>query len=160
MLLIITDIKTLDDWYSIYGQEARKTLQQYKGLSILAHYGGSLGNGIMDIENLLIHIALQAIYPEHKWDESKFWKSRHYWTDMKNQKEFFLQLSKTLNITTTEGWYKITSTTLQQHGATGLLEKYEGSICKALTAIFPQYQKRFLHKSSSLSRFEQQSFIK
>ncbi len=51
-------------------------------------------------------------------------------------------LAKKLNIVDMSGWQKITSKTLHRHGLGGLLgSKYNGSVIKMLTSIYPEYQE-------------------
>ncbi len=46
-----------------------------------------------------------------------------------------------LEITSVDEWHKISTKLLQQHGGTGLLNKYGGSFIKLLTTLYPEYKK-------------------
>ncbi len=50
------------------------------------------------------------------------------------------ELAKKLQIKDQEGWYHVTESTLREHGAKSLLEKYNHSPSKLLATVFPQYQ--------------------
>ncbi len=58
---------------------------------------------------------------------------------MITQRLFMDELVKKLNIENGEGWLKITSKTIKQHGGLYLLHKYDGSPKKLLSAIYPEY---------------------
>ncbi len=64
-------------------------------------------------------------------------------------------LAKKLNITDPEAWYSISSRTFIQHGGSGLLQKYDGSLRLLFTTVYPEYQKRSVdlkHKQEDLCR--------
>ncbi len=64
-----------------------------------------------------------------------------YWDDMSNQRNFMDELAEKLGITNVDGWYKITATTVQQHGGASLLKQYyDNSLSKCLTSVYPEYQ--------------------
>ncbi len=41
---------------------------------------------------------MQAIYPDHNWNENKFRKPQRYWNDTKNHRAFFDDLASELGI--------------------------------------------------------------
>ncbi len=47
-----------------------------------------------------------------------------------------------LGITSIEGWYQITFTTMLEQGAAGLTKRYNNSVSKLLTTIYPEYKQR------------------
>ncbi len=50
------------------------------------------------------------------------------------------ELGKKLNITNQDGWYKLRAKELIAFGGRGLLNlKYNGSIHKLLTVVYPEY---------------------
>ncbi len=48
-------------------------------------------------------------------------------------------LTKKLNITSKEEWYRLSSSFVKSHGGYSLLKKYNGSASKLITTVFPQY---------------------
>ncbi len=133
-----------EGWYTI----TRQSLQQHGAYGLLQKYNGSLIK------------LLKAIYPQYKWDITKFNQlPRGYWNDIDNQRAFMAQLAKTLNITHTKDWFRLTATTLMQHGGSRLLQKY-GSLSKLLVNVCPDYRQLCrdfvmnLVQNSGLSRVE------
>lgn len=61
------------------------------------------------------------------------------WNNTHNQRTFLDKLAKKLNITSYEGWYQVSVKTLQQHGVSGILSKYNSSPKKLFPAIYPEY---------------------
>jgi hypothetical protein len=62
-----------------------------------------------------------------------------FWESTSNQRSFMNQLATKLNITSLDGWYNITGKYITNNGGGGLLKRYEGSISKLLSAIYPEY---------------------
>ncbi len=56
---------------------------------------------------------------------------------MTNQRDFLDRIGKELNVN--DGWYTITAKTLRDHGAAGLLKKYNDSPSKLLQTVYPEY---------------------
>jgi hypothetical protein len=75
-------IQHLDDWYEVKTEAVVKN----GGMMLLAHYHGSLRG------------ALQTIYPDHPWDNTKFRSKRpsHFWRNPLNQRAFVEDLAKQL----------------------------------------------------------------
>ncbi len=61
------------------------------------------------------------------------------WHDITYQRNFMEQLAKKLQITKPEDWYKLTKTILRDHGGSSLSLKYNGSIMKLLSSVYPEY---------------------
>jgi hypothetical protein len=105
------NIETQDDWKRV----------PVNGIlaSILKSYRGSLTS------------ALEVLYPELKW---KTWEVERlpvsYWDNMDNQRAFFRQLSKELNIERPEDWYQVRLVDVHNRKGAGLLAKYNGSLIK------------------------------
>ncbi len=62
-----------------------------------------------------------------------------FWKVPSNQRNFMNTVAKTLNITSSEGWYAITYHKLLDHGAHTLLKRYNNSPSKLLAAVYPEY---------------------
>src|SRR5690348_1028461 len=95
------NVKKPEDWYNI----SMKDLKVKK--LVQSHYGGSLKKGIYLQAYFLQWIALMTIYPEHKFDASKFVASPGYWSSIEHQREFFNSVAHKLNITKPENWYTV-----------------------------------------------------
>jgi len=120
------NIKTIGDWYSCYRTgKISKSLRSISGYGMLQQYKGSISK------------ALVKVYPELNWDPSKFLKSRNYWLDLNNHQAFLEKLAKKLNITNLTDWYKATTNDVLANGGAPLLNYYQGSLTKALAAIYP-----------------------
>ncbi len=93
---------------------------------------------------------LATVYPEYpstyslihrsmyQWS-TKANKPQGYWADVTVQRTFMEDLAKKLNIGDKEGWQTITGYTMYQHGAAGLLARYNNSMPKLLAAMYPEY---------------------
>ncbi len=80
----------------------------------------------------LIPAALQSVYPHHKWDPSKFIGPQlrlgyRYWCDTNNQRAFFDNLAKKLNIKHYTQWYRVPLSTIKQLGGISLIQYHYGS---------------------------------
>ncbi len=81
----------------------------------------------------------------HSWDITRFEKylgstlpdtpSRY------SERAFMDELAAKLNVTKPSDWLKVTTTSLQQQGASSLIKKYNGSLTKLLTTIYPEYKQ-------------------
>lgn len=87
------NITNPEEWYQVTKSDAL----QLGAASILPLYANSLPK------------ALAAIYPEIKWDEIKFSirKPKEFWKDGANQKKFFDDLAKELQLKTWEVNYQL-----------------------------------------------------
>jgi len=82
---ISKEIATVEDWYSLYGNKLAAILKEEGGASLLHHYSS--------VPNLL-----KTVYPELKWDDSRFKKPKNYWSNVEHQRAFLSLLSKKLSI--------------------------------------------------------------
>ena len=83
---------------------------------------------------------LKAVYPEHKWDLSKFKTVPFgYWNVKENQKNFMDDLGKQLGFESMQDWYQLTFETLISKQGRGLLEKYGSSPSKLLQSVYPEH---------------------
>jgi hypothetical protein len=96
---------------------------------------------------------LQACYPEHNWILPIHSKEEHvpyvpkfpstedrkpvgYWQDTKNQRAFFDELAKKLNIKSVEEWRKVSYDTFIKEGGGFVNRYYKGSILKGIFYSF------------------------
>jgi hypothetical protein len=68
-------------------------------------------------------------------------KPKGFWTDIKNQREFFEQIATELNVDISDPsqWNQITSHDIVQRGGKGLLNHYSSSVTVALQTAFPDH---------------------
>lgn len=82
-------------------------------------------------------------FPIYNWHLTKLTKysqlPRGYWDNISNQQSFLNDLAKKLNITSPSGWHKMSGPIIEQHGGAVLLNKYNGSITKLLSTVYPEY---------------------
>ncbi len=63
-----------------------------------------------------------------------------YWDNINNQRAFLDKLAKKLNITDQRGWYNIKLSQIMEYNGGGLvIGKYDGSLVKLITTVFPEY---------------------
>jgi hypothetical protein len=87
-------------------------------------------------------VALKAIYPKYKWkdkrkEEPKEKKSKEisrdqqpfgYWKDINNQRTFFDNLGRELNIQQPEDWYTVDVRTVVKKGGSFIHYHYNSSL--------------------------------
>ncbi len=133
------NINDPEDWYKI----SRKTLEDHGGVSLLtSQYNGSISKLLTTVYSEYLDSLFRIHFQSYKWDLSKFNSSHRqagWWDNMTNQRTFMNEIAEKLHITNQEGWYKLTVTTLRDHGANTLLSKYKGSPSALLRAIYPEY---------------------
>ncbi len=61
-----------------------------------------------------------------------------HWNELFAQRAFMDDFAKKFNITSPEGWYSITGTSVKYHGGYGLLQKYN-SLRHLLESVYPEY---------------------
>ena len=66
--------------------------------------------------------------------------SSGFWEDINNQKKYFDWFENKMNFKDKSDWYLITVREIKNHGGSGLLEKYNGSLQYALKSIYPNYE--------------------
>jgi hypothetical protein len=139
-------IQKPEDWYSV----DVKTILSKGGWFLLNYYNRSLIKGlyykswmlviILEIywrwhlyDGCWLLIALNAVYPEHKWE---YIEPKAYWSDKDNQRFFFDQLAKTLNIKKPEDWYHVRVKTVIKHGGYFVSNYYTGSLIRGILIVF------------------------
>lgn len=83
-------------------------------------------------------------------------RPKGYWDNIANQRSFMDELTKKLNIT--DEWFKITTKALKQHGASRLLQKYDGSPIKLLKTVYPKYLDNNFYPSSFIYNWDSSKF--
>lgn len=113
-----------EGWYKIYN----KIVIQNGGNAILKRYNDSLPE------------MLAAVYPELKWDTSRFLQ-RKEWNSFEIQKRFLDELGARLGIKDghREGWYKVSTQVVIDLGGASLLSLFNGSLIALLSTIYPDF---------------------
>eukprot|EP01027_Heterolobosea_sp_BB2_P018850 GEZU01026495.1.p1 GENE.GEZU01026495.1~~GEZU01026495.1.p1 ORF type:complete len:840 (+),score=185.05 GEZU01026495.1:594-3113(+) len=133
-------LKDLDGWYNVTAQQVA---ERGGGGLLRAYYGDSLCS------------AVQAIYPEHHWEVWRFQVlPRGFWENLKSQRQLFERIAHQLGIRSYEDWYSVTGEEIKKNhrgGAYLLNNCYNGSLIRALQAIYPEHPWE-ASKFSSLPR--------
>jgi len=117
--------KEREGWYKVSSQ----TLSDHGGSALYKEFHGSMLS------------LLQATYPEVAWDPLKFNKApQNYWSDEKTQRAFMEEISPKLGVKELSDWYKVSNQLLVDHGASGLLTRYGGSLSALLAKLYPDYK--------------------
>ncbi len=83
---ILQDITSLEDWYSLYNKQLKKKIIERGGAYIVRKYNSNIPK------------MLATIYPEHKWQITKFKKAPNYWSSTENQRAFLTESTKKFRI--------------------------------------------------------------
>eukprot|EP01114_Cavostelium_apophysatum_P005470 TRINITY_DN1649_c1_g4_i2.p1 TRINITY_DN1649_c1_g4~~TRINITY_DN1649_c1_g4_i2.p1 ORF type:complete len:470 (+),score=99.43 TRINITY_DN1649_c1_g4_i2:214-1623(+) len=119
-------LKSWEQWYDV----KRRDITLLGGKPLLLLHKNSLPRTLL------------SVYPEHKW---QLWRFKHevapngFWSDKRNQLDFFENLKKEMNIKEWEDWYKISYKDIYDRGGHGLMVYYNCSPLRALQAVYPQY---------------------
>ncbi len=112
------------------------------GSELLAKYNDSLHGLLVSVFPEYPYFTLIDYLTRHNWVSSKFNDVPHqYWDDISHQRLFMDKFAKKLNITSEEQWHTITWATLKRHGASVLLSKYNGSVSKLMSTVYPEYRQ-------------------
>lgn len=65
---------------------------------------------------------------------------RLLWNDVKVQRDFLIEVSKTLNIMKPEDWYSVKLSTLEEHGGHFLANVYNKDMYAVFKSTFPGSQ--------------------
>jgi len=116
----------MESWYRVTNQ----TLLDNGASALLKKHEGSLFS------------LFSAVFPEHKWDPLKFSQApRNYWNSIDNQRNFMDELGRSLGMKegNRDGWYVVTSRTVNDAGGNRLLGLYNGSLPLLLSKVYPEY---------------------
>jgi len=82
-------------------------------------------------------------------------RPRNYWNSIENQRAFLYELGKRMAIKDPSMWYSVQKKDIIEHGGSGLIDRYEGSLFGLLTAVYPHVQWlpwKFAHLPRGLSQ--------
>jgi len=118
-------INHLSDWY------------QYSGLNIVEKNG----KGLINKFDGSLYLLLSSVYPSFDWKPWLFASPpRNLWTTMETKHKFAKHLEQELHLQTPSDWLQVTTEDFIQHGGSGLLKEYQGSIANYLQDIYPEKQ--------------------
>eukprot|EP01118_Nematostelium_gracile_P005550 TRINITY_DN1762_c0_g1_i3.p1 TRINITY_DN1762_c0_g1~~TRINITY_DN1762_c0_g1_i3.p1 ORF type:complete len:436 (-),score=89.52 TRINITY_DN1762_c0_g1_i3:23-1330(-) len=114
----------MEDWYHV----TTKQICDKGGVGLLSKYDFSPSR------------LITFMFPEHKWDTTKFTKvPKGTWDDIEFQRDFLKKLTKELKIKRMNDWYQITRKDIHEKGGRKILEKYQGSPSKMITSILTEH---------------------
>ncbi len=112
-------ITNTEGWYNI----SYRDILEHGGKDLLLKYNNSPTK------------LLRNLYPEYKWNVSKFTK-----LDVTSSHRYVMEeLAKKLNIVDQQGWYKITRKIVTQHAGQYLTKQYK-TLLHLMNTLFPEYQ--------------------
>lgn len=117
-----------DKWYEVSSNDI---IGNGGEVLLTKKYSGSVASMLMNV------------FPEHKWNESKFQtKPRSFWQSTDNQREFLKDLAHKLGFEEGdyEAWYQVNREDFIKNGASALLELYNGSPRAILTRVFSEFE--------------------
>lgn len=116
--------RSMENWYTI-------------GAPVVIEFGG--GGLLHDYYNNVYVAALQDIYPEHKFDLSKFTNRPHgVWQDLDVLKGVIARFEKDLKISRWSDWYRISAKQLRSVG--GRYFASSSVLYEALSKVYPDIQ--------------------
>lgn len=119
-------IQSSEDWYKV-------TLEDLNGKEVSGllhhHYNDS------------IYRAVVSEYAQFVWNPWMFAVPPKGWnSDEKVQRQFFDWLSDTSQLRNKEDWYSLDPSEVIQRGGESILNKYDGSLSRALQRLYPEYR--------------------
>mmetsp|Transcript_8593 Transcript_8593/g.9577 ORF Transcript_8593/g.9577 Transcript_8593/m.9577 type:complete len:691 (-) Transcript_8593:18-2090(-) len=119
------NVKILDDWYSVMSRDALNE----GGNIILSMYDNAISN------------AVQAIFPNHRWNISKFDDEMLSGNihDLTYQRVTMERIAELLNIKNMDSWYNVTSHDIINTGERAIMRKYKNSVSFAMQCIYSHY---------------------
>jgi hypothetical protein len=99
------------------------------------------GSYLLDLHGGSLLRLLRSAYPEHPWDSLKFpRKPRRYWDSLDRQRDLLRELARELALQSLDGWYDVAVEQVQKFpGGSNLLNRYGGSLFRALQRLFPEH---------------------
>lgn len=116
-----------DKWYNVTSSQLIKN----GGKTLISKHGESL-----------FHV-LQAVFPEHFWDESRFSRKRKtFWNSKENQRASLIEIGKKMGIREGDydAWYAVTVSDLLKQKGRSLLAKYGNSPAMVFKEVFSEHK--------------------
>ena len=123
------DLQTFEDWYSV----KRQDIIQTGGTGLLNRYNGYLSNALQHL-----------LDPDLSWQTWKFdYVPKHFWSNPKNQRQYFDWFGITIGISKPEDGYRImVSDIMANHGSGIMFQVFHDSVSKAMVTVYPEYNWR------------------
>eukprot|EP01122_Echinamoeba_exundans_P010752 TRINITY_DN408_c0_g1_i1.p1 TRINITY_DN408_c0_g1~~TRINITY_DN408_c0_g1_i1.p1 ORF type:complete len:476 (-),score=30.93 TRINITY_DN408_c0_g1_i1:389-1816(-) len=118
-------LQSYEEWYSVKRNQVTE-----------------LGGGGILKRHKTLQQALEAIYPEHKWEKWRF-KKRSLAARFDDEKALRTELERigtAVGIKSMEDWYLIEYRQFVHHGAKAILRMYEDSPYKLLSKVYPEHE--------------------
>lgn len=119
-------VVAMEDWYG-------KDLQAERELEV----------GLLSLFGNSVPSALKAVYPEFGWQLWRFQTPvpHNFWTSITVQREFLDWAGKELGFRKMEDWYGVKRSDLENLGGATLVKyHYNGSVIRALLAVYPEHE--------------------
>eukprot|EP01114_Cavostelium_apophysatum_P024180 TRINITY_DN9394_c0_g1_i1.p1 TRINITY_DN9394_c0_g1~~TRINITY_DN9394_c0_g1_i1.p1 ORF type:complete len:346 (-),score=54.43 TRINITY_DN9394_c0_g1_i1:1115-1999(-) len=119
-------ITNWEDWYQV----TPRIIREYGGAAVLKNHGNKEDSHVK---------AIMAAYPQLPWKVYKFGSlDKEFWSDKRNQRDFFDDYGKKLEVVFVEDWYRVKPSIVHEHPtARSILENfYGGSFLRALNSIY------------------------
>jgi len=117
--------KVPTDWYRV---KSTIVISQHGGIGFLHHYGNSLRRALADL------------YPDQDWYPWLFeGTGSYFWTSRENRLRFLEWLSHRLHIEELDDWYRVKVEEVLANDGSTFLERYQGSLQKALADLIPEH---------------------
>jgi len=141
---------SFEDWYSITTAD-------------IYNHGGKSGLSL-DCYNYSIVSALVSIYPEYHWLPWKFSKTpKGIWKNNKYIEGFLNDISKLLNISKLDDWYRVSQEDLLKYRGAVTFVRQRGGLMNILSEAYPNHQwdpERFQQRSRKSSQWQMYKIIK
>lgn len=116
-------LEDMEDWYNI----TQSRLHDKGGGHLLKMYNSSP----MKI--------LTTLFPDHKWELSKFSGRKGMWNDIALEREFIMNLASKLKINSMEEWYNVGLKQIRAVKGEKLSRTYNYSVMRMMTSVFPEH---------------------
>ncbi len=116
--------RRMEQWYSVKGKDF---IRNY-GRTVLKHYRGSPSE------------MLRTLLPEYDWCEWLFVQVPDgFWDVPANQLRFVEWLGHEMGVCHWQDWYRVTETDVKQNGGDCLLTRYNYSLLRIFSSLFPEH---------------------
>jgi len=83
-----------------------------------------------------------SLFPDFNWDPIKFGKvPNNYWASRENQRSLMEDIRSKLGIQEGDyvAWYKVSNKKIANNGGAGILNHFDGSLCRLLQQVYPEF---------------------
>lgn len=98
------------------------------------------GSGFLEYYEHSVFVALRSHFPKYDWKPWLFTQAPNgYWSDLNNCFAFVQWFEKQKKFESIEGWYGITQNDVYELGGSGLMDHFECSVQRLITAVYPEH---------------------